>query len=107
MMIGRVTAGEWNSCDVECYQCGNKMKASSLSRHLADVHGIYQQTVVAEELLELRPPVLYTVSAGLHARDLPCLYPQCLGKLGNGWRMRRHFWDVHPLDLVMVPKEGR
>jgi hypothetical protein len=21
--------------------------------------------------------------------------------------MRRHFWDVHPLDLVMVPKEGR
>jgi hypothetical protein len=21
--------------------------------------------------------------------------------------MRRHFWDVHPLDLIMVPKEGR
>ncbi len=21
--------------------------------------------------------------------------------------MRQHFWDIHPLDLVMVPKEGR
>jgi hypothetical protein len=107
MMIGRVTASEWNSCDFECYQCGKEMKASSLSRHLADVHDIYQQTVVAKELLELRPPVLYMVSKGLHAQDLPCPYPRCLGRLGNGWRMRRHFWDVHPLDLVMVPKEGR
>jgi hypothetical protein len=107
MMIGRVTASEWNSRDVECYQCGKEMKASSLSRHLADVHDIYQQTVVAKELLELHPPVLYTVSKGLHARDLPCPYPWCLGRLGNGWRMRQHFRDVHPLDLVMVPKEGR
>jgi hypothetical protein len=63
--------------------------------------------VVAEELLELCPPVLYTVSAGLHARDLPCPYPWCLGRLRDGWMMRRHFRDVHPLDLVMVPKEGR
>jgi hypothetical protein len=107
MMIGRVTASEWNSRNVECYQCGNEVKASSLSRHLLDVHDIYQQTVVAEELLELRPPVLYMVSTGLHARGLPCPYPQCLGRLGNGWNMRRHFRDIHPLDLVMVPKEGR
>ncbi len=107
MIIGRVTASEWNSRDVECHQCGKEMKASSLSRHLAEVHNIYQQTVVAKELLELCPPVLYTVSAGLHARGLPCPYPQCLGRLGDGWMMRRHFWHVHPLDLVMVPKEGR
>ena len=82
------------------------MKASSLSHHLADVHDIYQQTVVAEELLELRPPVAYTVSTELHAQDLPCLYPWCLGRLGNGWMMHQHFWNVHPLDLVIVPKEG-
>ncbi len=106
MMIGRVTASEWNSRDVECYQCGNEMMASSLSRHLADVHDIYQQTVVAKELLELRPPVLYMVSAGLHAQGLPCPYPRCLGRLGDGWMMCQHFWEVHPLDLVMVPKEG-
>jgi hypothetical protein len=28
------------------------MKAGSLGHHLADVHGIYQQTVVAKDLLE-------------------------------------------------------
>ncbi len=106
MMIGRVTASEWNSRDVECYQCGNEMKAASLSCHLADVHNIYQQTVVAKELLELCPPALYTVSAGLHARGLPCPYPWCLGRLRDGWMMHRHFLDIHPLDLVMVPKEG-
>jgi hypothetical protein len=84
-----------------------EMKASSLSHHLADVHDIYQQTVVAEELLELCLPVTYTVSAGLHARGPPCPYPWCLGRLGNRWMMCQHFWDVHPLDLVVVPKEGR
>ena len=78
------------------------MKASSLSRHLADVHNIYQQTVVAEELLELHPPVIYTVSAELHARDLPRLYPRCVGKLGDRWMMRWHFWDVHPLALSIL-----
>jgi hypothetical protein len=46
------SASEWNSCNVECWWCGNVLKASSLSRHLADVHDIYQQAVVAEELLE-------------------------------------------------------
>ena len=106
MMTGRVTAGEWNSRDVECRTCGKEMKASSLSRHLADVHDIYQQTVVAEELLELRPPVTYTVSAGLHVRGLPCPFPRCLGRLKDGWMMRRHFRDVHPLDLVRIPSEG-
>jgi hypothetical protein len=49
---------------------GKQMKASSLSSNLADVHDIYQQTVVAQELLELWPPVTYTVSAGLHVRGL-------------------------------------
>jgi hypothetical protein len=101
MMTGRVRAGEWNLRDVECYTCGKEMKASSLSRHLADVHDIYQQTVVAEELLELRPPI-----AELHVRGLPCPFPRCLGWLKDGWMMRRHFRDVHPLDLVRVPSKG-
>jgi hypothetical protein len=63
--------------------------------------------VVAKELLEDRPPVLYMVSAELHARNLPCPYPGCEGQLQDGWMMRQHFWDVHPMDLVKVPKEGR
>ena len=49
------------------------MKASSLGRHLADVHDIYQQTVIAEELLETRPPVLYTVNVRLRIGALACI----------------------------------
>jgi hypothetical protein len=52
MQTGQVTASKWNSHDVECYQCGKELKTSSLGPHLADVHDIYQQTVIAEELLE-------------------------------------------------------
>jgi hypothetical protein len=63
--------------------------------------------VVAEELLEDQPPVLYTVRTELHAQALPCPYPGCTGRLQDGWMMRQHFRNVHPMDLVKVPKEGR
>ncbi len=79
MQQGQVSASEWNSRNVECRQCGKVLKTSSLGRHLADVHDIYQQAVVAEELLEDRPPVLYTVRTELHTRALQCPYPGCTG----------------------------
>ncbi len=101
------TAAEWNSRDVQCYQSGKGMKAGSLGCHLADVHDIYQQTVVTKDLLEDQPSTTYTASAGSHSRDLPCPFPGCEGQLWDGWMMRRHFSDVHPLDLVVVPKEGK
>ncbi len=107
MQRGQVTAGKWNACDMECRQCGKELKASSLGHHLADVHDISQQAVVAKALLEFRPPVTYMVSAALHARALLCPYPGCEGHLWDGWMMQRHFWDVHPMDLVKVPKEGK
>jgi hypothetical protein len=83
------------------------MKAGSLGRYLADVHDIYQQTVVTEDLLEDQPPTTYTANVGLHDRDLPCPFPGCEGQLQDGWMMRRHFRDVHPLNLVVIPKEGK
>jgi hypothetical protein len=107
MQQGRVTAGKWNARDLECQQCGKELKASSLGRHLADVHDIYQQAVVAEALLEVHPPVTYTVSAALHARALSCPYPGCEAHMRDGWMMWRHFWDIHPMDLVKVPKESK
>jgi len=38
------------------------MKASSLHRHLADMHNVYQQTVVAEEMLVSCPAETHVVS---------------------------------------------
>ena len=42
MKRGLVTAEEWDSWKVQCRQCGKSMAASSLRRHLADQHKIYQ-----------------------------------------------------------------
>jgi hypothetical protein len=51
MKEGLITAGEWDSRKVRCHQCNKMMSASSLRHHLADQHEVYQQVVVAEELL--------------------------------------------------------
>ena len=82
------------------------MKANSLSCHLADVHNVYQQTVVAKELLELKPAVTYDVTGWSPAR-LACPYPGCDGILTGKWMMWRHFRDIHSIDLIKVPKEGK
>ena len=34
-------------------------------------------------------------------------FPGCDGILSSGRMMRCHFWDVHSMDLVKVPKEGK
>jgi hypothetical protein len=80
------------------------MLASSLSYHLADVHDIYQAQVVPEELLEDRPPLTYTVTHSWRGK-LACPFPCCEGVLNNGWNLCRHFRDVHPKDLVVIPPE--
>ncbi len=51
MRTGRTPAAEWDTRTVTCRDCGKDMRASSLGRHLANQHQIYQQQVVAEELL--------------------------------------------------------
>ncbi len=38
---------------------------------------------------------------------LSCPFPECGGFLKSGWMMRQHFRDVHPQDLVKVPKAGK
>ena len=80
------------------------MRASSLGRHLADQHQVYQQQVVAEEVLNRREGAVYRVPLGLG--KLKCPSPLCKGELANGYAMRRHFWDLHRLDYVVVRKVG-
>ena len=74
---------------------------------LADQHQIYQQQVVAKELLNLQEGVVYKVPLGVG--KLKCPFPLCKGGLASGWMMRRHFRDLHLhlLDYVLVKKEGR
>jgi hypothetical protein len=105
MKRGLVTAEEWDSWKVQCQQCGKSMTASSLRRHLADQHEIYQEVVMPEELLEARVAVTYLVTAELEGR-IACPVPGCAGVLTSGWMLQRHFRDLHPLNRIMISKEG-
>jgi hypothetical protein len=46
---GMTLAGEWDSRMVVCCQCNASVKASSLRRHLAELHDTYQVVVVPED----------------------------------------------------------
>jgi hypothetical protein len=81
------------------------MAASSLRCHLADQHKIYQEVVVAKEFLEARVAVTYPVNLE-HSGRLVCLVPGCAGVLHGGWMLRQHLRDLHPLDRVLILKEG-
>ena len=104
MRLGFHTSNDWEARRVSCHHCGTKMQAHSLPRHLATQHGVYQQTVVAEELLEQRASVTYCAERHPDGK-LTCPIGGCLGVTKDGWNMRRHFWNLHPWDTVTVPKE--
>ncbi len=95
---------QWDTRMVECRQCQEKMNASSLSHHLADLHEVYQQTVVAEELLDDQAGMLYRATTLANGR-ISCPYPGCVRELGSSWKLRHHFRDIHLKDLVTAPKE--
>jgi len=104
MRTGRTPAAEWDARTVTCRECGKDIRASSLGCHLADQHQIYQQQVVAKELLGRQEGAVYRVPLGLG--KLKCPFPLCKGELANGYATRRHFRDLHPLGYVVVRKEG-
>ena len=106
MSLGFHTSDDWEARRVSCHHCGTKMQARSLPRHLATQHGVYQQTVVAEELLERCASVPYCAERHSNGK-LTCPVGRCLGVTKDGWNMRQHFWDLQHWDTVTVPKEGR
>jgi hypothetical protein len=106
MKRGLVRAEEcWESWNVQCRQCEKSMAASSMCRHLADQHTIYQEVVVAEELLVACAAVTYPATAEFGGK-IACPVPGCAGVLTSGWMLWRHFRDLHPLDRVLILKLG-
>ncbi len=106
MHLGYQTSKQWEACHVNRSHCNAKLQARFLLRHLATLHGVYQQTVVMEELLDKHECVMY--KATQHpSGQLMCPIARCLGVAKDGWNIWRHFRDLHPRDKVIVPKEGR
>jgi hypothetical protein len=66
---------------------------------------VYQEVVVAEELLGARAGVTYHVHPEL-GDGLKCPVPGCAGKLRGGWMLWGHFRDLYPLNKVVVSTEG-
>ena len=83
MWRGLVAAEDWDSQKVQCRQCRKLMATSSLHRHLADQHKIYQEVVVAEELLVARVAVTYLINLE-HSGRLVRPVPGCAGVLHGG-----------------------
>jgi hypothetical protein len=77
---GTQTRKQWDARKVECRQCQATMNASSLSRYLADLHEVYQQMVVAEELLDNQVGMLYRATTLVNGKVL-YLYPGSVGGL--------------------------
>ena len=105
MHLGFQTSEQWEACRVNCSHCNATLQARSLPRHLATLHWIYQQTVVAGELLDERASITYMAEQRPEGK-LQCPVDGCLGVLKDGWTMRRHFRDIHFRDKAIVKKEG-
>jgi hypothetical protein len=69
---GTNTREQWDTRKVECRQCQATMNASSLSRHLADLHEVYQQIVVVEELIDDQAGMSYRATTLTNGKNL-CL----------------------------------
>ncbi len=105
MRAGCTSAAKWDARIITCRECRKDMRAGSLSRHLADLHKIYQGQVVAEELLDQCEGVVYEMK--VRCGKLKCLFFLFTGELVGGWMMRQHFCDLHPLDYITLPREGQ
>ncbi len=59
MRLSFQTSKQWEAHHITCSHCDATLQARSLSHHLATLHGVYQQTLVAKELLDECECVMY------------------------------------------------
>jgi hypothetical protein len=64
---------------ITCRRCGKQMQHSLLNCHLADVHDIYQQVVVAKELLEEQDSETYVAKSSYTRQELSLPIPWMIG----------------------------
>ncbi len=74
-----------------CHVCEKTLQARSLQSHLESSHDIYQQVVVADDLLEERTCTSYEAERAGRKEPSKCPFPGCPGKLSSTYMLRRHF----------------
>ncbi len=101
-----VAAREESRRAVVCHVCNKTLQARSLCPHLSSAHDIHQQVVVAGVLLEERAGVRYRADPGGLKDPIQCPYPGCPGVLSSPYMLCCHFRDLHPKDIMEIPREG-
>ena len=106
MRAGNLTAREWEARRVKCRLWDKEMQTNKIGRHMREKHNMYERAQVAAELLEVRPPVLYTATQTIVEKGLSCPFPDCPFALSSPYILRRHFHNLNPCYHVRIPSEG-
>ena len=101
-----VAAGEESKQTVVCHMCEKTLQARSLRSHLESHHNIYQQVVIADDLLEECVSYRYKAERVGCKEPIKCPLQGCPGKLSSAYMLCRLFRDLHPKDSVKVTWEG-
>ena len=91
---------------VICEVCGISLAAESLRSHLETQHNIYRSFVLNRDLVPERTAVIYRATESPATGIYSCPVPQCGGRSGTRFNLRRHFLMQHPQDLVCIPIKG-
>ena len=105
-MMEGVATGEESKRAVVCQVCEKNLQASSLHLHLESAYDIYQQVVVADDLIDECGSTHYEPKRVGRNEPIKCPFPGCPGKLSSAYMLRRHFRDMHPKDSVEIWWEG-
>jgi hypothetical protein len=69
-------------------------------------HDIHWLFVLNWDIIPEQDAVVYRATESLATGIYSCPVPQCGGKLGTRFNLRRHFLMRHPQDLVCISIEG-
>ena len=90
---------------VNCDICGKGLAAASLRNHLETQHDVYRSKVIDQDLIIDRPAVTYPAQQAVDGY-YDCPVPDCEGGGKTKWKLREHFYNRHPMDLVCITGEG-
>jgi hypothetical protein len=86
--------------------CARRAFKQGVSARTSRAPTIYQQVVVADDLLEICPSTRCEAERVGRKEPIKCPFPGCSGTLSSAYMLCRHFRDLHPKDSVVLPWEG-
>jgi hypothetical protein len=102
---GVETATDRKHPRVDCQICGVSLQTGSLRGHLETQHDVYPSFILSWDIVVECPASVYHDIALTNTGGYSCLVANCVGGASTQWNLGQHFWECHPLDLVICPSE--